>query len=116
MDLKKITIIQLVITFILAVSLIFVFDYKVALGIILGSGVSYLDYYLLNKRITNLTDKEIPDLNKILKKNKNFRYLIMILTLMIAGFIPQLFNIISVCLSVLINKISIYISTLISKK
>ena len=38
------------------------------------------------------------------------------MVLIVSGFLPQVFNIIAVCFSVLLNKISIYIELLIEKK
>lgn len=116
MKIKNITIIQVIITIILAVSLFFVFDYKVSLGIILGSSLGYFNFYFLNKKLISLNDEEILDLRKILKKNRNFRLLVLLVVLVIVGFLPQIFNLIATCLSVLINKISMYIDLLISKK
>ena len=116
MNVKRITIIQIAITLVLIIAFFFVFNYRVSLGILLGSTTGYFSFYSLNKRINKLTDEEIPDLSKIVKKNRNFRYLVLILILVISGLLPQVFNIIAVCLSVLINKISIYIDLMISKK
>lgn len=116
MNIKRVLVIQVIITLILSVSLFFVFDYTVSLGIILGSSVSYFSLYSLNKRISNLADEELPELNKNLKSNRNFRFLVLALVLIVSGFLPQLFNIIAVCFSVLLNKISIYIYLLIEKK
>lgn len=116
MNIKRVLIIQIIITLILSISLFFVFDYTVSLGIILGSSVSYFSLYSLNKRISELTDEEIPDLNKNLKSNRNFRFLVLAMVLIVSGFLPQVFNIIAVCFSVLLNKISIYIELLIEKK
>jgi len=116
MNVKRITIIQIIITIILSISFFFIFDYKVSLGIILGSGTGYLNFYLLNNKISNLSDDEIPNMGKIIKSNRNFRYLVLILILIISGLLPQIFNIIAVCFSVLINKISIYIDLVINKK
>ena len=116
MNIKRVLIIQIIITLILSISLFFVFDYTVSSGIILGSSVSYFSLYSLNKRINELTDEEIPDLNKNLKSNRNFRFLVLAMVLIVSGFLPQVFNIISVCFSVLLNKISIYIELLIEKK
>ena len=39
----------------------------------------------------------------------DFRFLVLAMVLIISGFLPQVFNIIATCFSVLINKISIYI-------
>lgn len=116
MNTKKITIIQIIITLILAVSLFFVFDYKVTLGVILGSALGYFNFYHLNKKLDAVTDEEIPNFGKIIKGNRNFRYLVLTIVLVISGFLPQIFNIIATCLSVLINKVSMYISLLVSKK
>ena len=69
----------------------------------------------LNKRISELIDEELADMRKIIKGNRNFRYLVLILVLLVSGFLPQLFNIIAVCFSILINKISIYINLMIDK-
>jgi hypothetical protein len=60
--------------------------------------------------------EEIPELNKNLKSNRNFRFLVLAMVLIISGFLPQVFNIIAVCFSVLLNKLSIYINLLIEKK
>ena len=57
MNIKRVLIIQIIITLILSVSLFFVFDYTVSLGIFLGSSVSYFSLYTLNKRINELTDE-----------------------------------------------------------
>ena len=116
MNIKRVLIIQIIITLILSVSLFFVFDYTVSLGIILGSSVSYFSLHILNKRVNELTDEEIPELNKKLKSNRNFRFLVLAMVLIVSGFLPQVFNIIAVCFSVLLNKISIYIELLIEKK
>lgn len=116
MNIKRVLIIQIIITLILSVSLFFVFDYTVSLGIILGSSVSYFSLHTLNKRVNELTDEEIPELNKKLKSNRNFRFLVLAMVLIVSGFLPQVFNIIAVCFSVLLNKISIYIELLIEKK
>ena len=116
MNIKRVLIIQIIITLILSISLFFVFDYTVSSGIILGSSVSYFSLYSLNKRINELTDEEIHDLNKNLKSNRNFRFLVLAMVLIVSGFLPQVFNIIAVCFSVLLNKISIYIELLIEKK
>ena len=116
MNIKRVLIIQIIITLILSISLFFVFDYTVSLGIILGSGVSYFSLYTLNKRINELTDEEIPELNKKLKSNRNFRFLVLAMVLIVSGFLPQVFNIIAVCFSVLLNKLSIYINLFIEKK
>lgn len=116
MNVKRITIIQLIITLVLVISLFFVFDYKVSLGILLGSGLGYFDFYYLNKKLNEVSDIEVPDLKRIVKKNRNFRYLVMLLVLLISGFLPMIFNLIATCLSVLINKLSVYIDVLISKK
>ena len=116
MNIKRVLIIQIIITLILSVSLFFVFDYTVSLGIVLGSSVSYFSLHTLNKRVNELTDEEIPELNKKLKSNRNFRFLVLAMVLIVSGFLPQVFNIIAVCFSVLLNKISIYIELLIEKK
>lgn len=116
MNIKRVLIIQIIITLILSVSLFFVFDYTVSLGIILGSSVSYFSLHTLNKRVNELTDEEIPELNKKLKSNRNFRFLVLAMVLIVSGFLPQVFNIIAVCFSVLLNKLSIYIELLIEKK
>lgn len=116
MNIKRVLIIQIIITLILSISLFFVFDYTVSLGIILGSSVSYFSLHTLNKRVNELTDEEIPELNKKLKSNRNFRFLVLAMVLIVSGFLPQVFNIIAVCFSVLLNKISIYIELLIEKK
>ena len=116
MIIKRVLIIQIIITLILSISLFFVFDYTVSLGIILGSSVSYFSLHTLNKRVNELTDEEIPELNKKLKSNRNFRFLVLAMVLIVSGFLPQVFNIIAVCFSVLLNKISIYIELLIEKK
>ena len=116
MNIKRVLIIQIIITLILSVSLFFVFDYTVSLGIVLGSSVSYFSLHTLNKRVNELSDEEIPELNKKLKSNRNFRFLVLAMVLIVSGFLPQVFNIIAVCFSVLLNKISIYIELLIEKK
>lgn len=116
MNIKRVLIIQIIITLILSISLFFVFDYTVSLGIVLGSSVSYFSLHTLNKRVNELTDEEIPELNKKLKSNRNFRFLVLAMVLIVSGFLPQVFNIIAVCFSVLLNKISIYIELLIEKK
>ena len=116
MNIKRVLIIQIIITLILSISLFFVFDYTVSLGIILGSSVSYFSLHTLNKRVNELTDEEIPELNKKLKSNRNFRFLVLAMVLIVSGFLPQVFNIIAVCFSVLLNKLSIYINLLIEKK
>ena len=46
----------------------------VALGILLGSGLGYFDFYYLNKKLNEVSDIEVPDLKRIVKKNRNFRY------------------------------------------
>lgn len=94
----------------------FIFNYTVSLGILLGSGLGYFDFYYLNKKLNEVSDNEIPDLKRIVKKNRNFRYLILLVVLLIIGFLPMIFNIIATCLSVLINKLSVYIDVLVSKK
>ena len=116
MNIKRVLIIQIIITLILSISLFFVFDYTVSLGIILGSSVSYFSLHTLNKRVNELTDEEIPELNKKLKSNRNFRFLVLAMVLIVSGFLPQVFNIIAVCFSVLLNKLSIYINLFIEKK
>lgn len=115
MNIKRITTIQLIITFALAISLFFFINYKISLGILLGSALGYFNFFFLNKRINDLTDEELPDLKKIVKKNRNFRYIVLLLTLIISGLLPQVFNIIAVCLSVLINKLSVYIDLIFNK-
>ena len=115
MNFKRVTIIQIVITLVLSFVLLFVFDYKVFLGIILGSSLSYFNFYMLNKKVNNLSDEEIPSMNKILKDNRNFRYLVMGLVLVMAGLLPMIFNLVATCFSVLINKFSIHIDLLIKK-
>ena len=112
MNIKRITAIQIVITLILSISLFFVFNYKVSIGILYGSALGYFSFYSLNKRISELTDE---DLKKVVKKNRNFRYLVLLLALIISGLIPEVFNIIAVCLSILINKISIYFDLMANK-
>lgn len=116
MNVKRVLIIQIIITLILSISLFFVFDYTVSLGIVLGSSVSYFSLHTLNKRVNELTDEEIPELNKKLKSNRNFRFLVLAMVLIVSGFLPQVFNIIAVCFSVLLNKLSIYIELFIEKK
>lgn len=116
MNVKRVLIIQIIITLILSVSLFFVFDYTVSLGIILGSSLGYFSLHSLNKKISELTDEEIPNLNKSLKSNRNFRFLVLVIVLIFSGLLPNVFNIIAVCFSVLINKLSIYIDLMISKK
>lgn len=115
MNIKRILFIQIIITLILSVSLFFVFDYTVSLGIILGSSVSYFGFYSLRKRINELTDEDIPDLQKHLKSNRNFRFIVLAIVLIISGFLPFV-NIIAVCFSVLLNKLSIYIDIIIKRK
>ncbi len=85
MNIKRITAIQIVITLILSISLFFVFNYKVSIGILYGSALGYFSFYSLNKRISELTDEELPDLKKVVKKNRNFRYLVLLLALIISG-------------------------------
>lgn len=116
MNIKRITIIQIVITLILATSLYFVFNYTISFGILLGSGTGYFSFYSMFNRINNLHDEEIPNMGKIVKRNRNFRYLVLILILVISGFLPQVFNIVAVCFSILLNKISILIDLILSKK
>lgn len=116
MNIKRITIIQIGITLVLFFAFFFIFNYRVGLGILLGSATGYFSFYSLNKRINEITDEEIPDLRKIIKNNRNFRYIVLIIILVISGLLPQVFNIIAVCLSILINKISIYIDLMINKK
>lgn len=116
MNIKRVLIIQIIITLILSIGLFFVFDYTVSLGIVLGSSVSYFSLHTLNKRVNELTDEEIPELNKKLKSNRNFRFLVLAMVLIVSGFLPQVFNIIAVCFSVLLNKLSIYINLFIEKK
>ena len=116
MNIKRVLIFQIIITLILSISLFFAFDYTVSLGVILGSGVGYFSFYSLNKKINELTDEEIPELKKKLKGNRNFRFLVLAIVLIISGFLPSVFNIIAVCFSVLINKLSIYIELLLEKK
>ena len=113
MNIKRVLIFQIIITLILSISLFFAFDYTVSLGVILGSGVGYFSFYSLNKKINELTDEEIPELKKKLKGNRNFRFLVLAIVLIISGFLPSVFNIIAVCFSVLINKLSIYIELLL---
>lgn len=115
MNIKRIITIQVILTLIFSISLFFVFDYRVSLGIILGSSLGFFNFYSLNKRISELIDEELADMRKIIKGNRNFRYLVLILVLLVSGFLPQLFNIIAVCFSILINKISIYINLMIDK-
>ena len=115
MNIKRVLVIQVVITLILSVSLFFVFDYTVSLGIILGSSVGFFSLYSLSNRINELTDEEIPELNKNLKSNRNFRFIVLAMVLVISGFLPFV-NIIAVCFSVLLNKLSIYIDIIIKRK
>lgn len=115
MNIKRITIIQIIITVLLSIGFYFIFDYTVSLGIILGSAVGYYNLYSLYSRINNLTDEELPDMDKVLKSNRKFRYLVLILVLVVSGLLPMIFNVIAVCFSVLINKISMYIDLLINK-
>ena len=116
MNIKRISIIHISLTIILSVCFFLIFDYKVLLGILLGSSVGYFNLYSLNKKINELTDEEIPNIRKVIKGNRKFRYLILMVVLIIAGLLPQVFNIIATCFSVLINKISIYIDLFINKK
>lgn len=115
MNIKRVLLIQIIITLILSVSLYFVFDYTVSLGIILGSSVGYFCLYSLSKRVNELTDVEVPELEKNLKSNRNFRFIVLAMVLIISGFLPFV-NIIAVCFSVLLNKLSIYIDIIISRK
>ncbi len=116
MNLKRITIIQIIITVVLMFVLYFVFDYKVSLGILLGSSLGYLNFYFLSRKINNISDEEIPNMNKIIKDNRNFRYLLLILVLIISGFLPMIFNLIAVCFSILICKISMHLDLMFFKK
>ena len=116
MDIKRISIIHISLTIILSVCFFLIFDYKVLLGILLGSSVGYFNLYSLSKSINELTDEEIPNIRKVIKGNRKFRYLILMVVLIIAGLLPQVFNIIATCFSVLINKISIYIDLFIDKR
>ena len=115
MNIKRISIIQIIITFILSVSLFLIFNYTVALGVLLGSSLGYFNFYSLNKKVNDLLDEELADMNKVVKGNRNFRHLVLLLVLIVAGLLPQVFNIIAACFSVLINKISIYIDLIIEK-
>ena len=115
MNIKRILFIQIIITLILSVSLFFVFDYTVSIGVLIGSSVGYFGLYSLNKRVNELTDDELPELNKNLKSNRNFRFIVLAMVLIISGFLPFV-NIIAVCFSVLLNKLSIYIDIIISRK
>ena len=116
MNIKRISIIHISLTIILSVCFFLIFDYKVLLGILLGSSVGYFNLYSLSKKINELTDEEIPNIRKVIKGNRKFRYLILMVVLIIAGLLPQVFNIIATCFSVLINKISIYIDLFINKR
>lgn len=116
MNIKRISIIHISLTIILSVCFFLIFDYKVLLGILLGSSVGYFNLYSLSKSINELTDEEIPNIRKVIKGNRKFRYLILMVVLIIAGLLPQVFNIIATCFSVLINKISIYIDLFINKR
>ena len=115
MNIKRILFIQIIITLILSVSLFFIFDYTVSIGVVIGSLLGYFSFYSLRKRINELTDDDIPDLQKNLKSNRNFRFLVLAIVLVICGFLPFV-NIIAVCFSVLLNKLSIYIDIIISRK
>ena len=116
MNIKRISIIHISLTIILSVCFFLIFDYKVLLGILLGSSVGYFNLYSLSKKINELTDEEIPNIRKVIKGNRKFRYFLLIVVLIIAGLLPQVFNIIATCFSVLINKISIYIDLFINKR
>ena len=116
MNLKRVLLIQIIITLILSVSLFFVFDYTCSIGVIVGSCLGYFCFYSLRKRINELTDEDFPDLQKNLKSNRNFRFLVLAIVLIICGFLPEFVNIIAVCFSVLLNKLSIYIDIIISRK
>jgi len=83
MNIKRITIIQIIITVLLSIGFYFIFDYTVSLGIILGSAVGYYNLYSLYSRVNNLTDEELPDMDKVLKSNRKFRYLVLILVLVV---------------------------------
>ena len=81
MNIKRISIIQLIITLSLAIGFYFIFDYTVSLGIVLGSAVGYFNLYSLHDKVSNLCDEDLPDMNKVLKNNRKFRYLVLILVL-----------------------------------
>ena len=115
MNIKRILFIQVISTLILSVSLFFIFDYTVSVGVVIGSLLGYFSFYSLRKRINELTDDDVPDLQKNLKSNRNFRFLVLAIVLVICGFLPFV-NIIAVCFSVLLNKLSIYIDIIISRK
>ena len=115
MNIKRILFIQIIITLILSVSLFFIFDYTLSIGVVIGSLLGYFSFYSLRKRINELTDDDVPDLQKNLKSNRNFRFLVLAIVLVICGFLPFV-NIIAVCFSVLLNKLSIYIDIIISRK
>ena len=116
MNIKRILFIQIIITLILSVSLFFIFDYTLSIGVVIGSLLGYFSFYSLRKRINELTDDDVPDLQKNLKSNRNFRFLVLAIVLIICGFLPEFVNIIAVCFSVLLNKLSIYIDIIISRK
>ena len=59
MNIKRVLLIQIIITLILSVSLFFVFDYTISLGVIVGSCLGYFCFYSLRKKINELTDEEI---------------------------------------------------------
>ena len=115
MNIKRILFIQIIITLILSVSLFFIFDYTLSIGVVIGSLLGYFSFYSLRKRINELTDDDVPDLQKNLKSNRNFRFLVLAIVLVICGFLSFV-NIIAVCFSVLLNKLSIYIDIIISRK
>ena len=115
MNIKRILFIQVISTLILSVSLFFIFDYTLSIGVVIGSLLGYFSFYSLRKRINELTDDDVPDLQKNLKSNRNFRFLVLAIVLVICGFLPFV-NIIAVCFSVLLNKLSIYIDIIISRK
>ena len=115
MNIKRILFIQIIITLILSVSLFFIFDYTLSIGVVIGSLLGYFSFYSLRKRINELTDDDVPDLQKNLKSNRNFRFLVLAIVLVICGFLPFV-NIIAVCFSVWLNKLSIYIDIISSRK
>ena len=56
MNIKRVLLIQIIITLILSVSLFFVFDYTCSIGVIVGSCLGYFCFYSLRKRINELTE------------------------------------------------------------
>ena len=79
MNIKRILFIQIIITLILSVSLFFIFDYTLSIGVVIGSLLGYFSFYSLRKRINELTDDDVPDLQKNLKSKLTLNIKVIII-------------------------------------